>query len=98
MPVKSLIKPIGDRILVETITESAIQGGIYIPEAAKDKPTKGTVIAVGAGRRDERGQLHPVEVAVGDKVLTTPYAGNEIKLDGKTYRLLEMGEVLAMFN
>lgn len=96
MPTKPPIQPIGDRILVETIIEDSMQGGLYIPEAAKDKPTKGIVIATGAGRRDERGVFHPVEVSVGDKILTTPYAGNEIKLGGKTYRLLGSDEVLGV--
>jgi chaperonin GroES len=91
------IKPLGDHVLVEPTQEKDVkQGGIIIPDTAKEKPTEGVVRAVGSGKRDDHGKVTPIEVKEGDRVLTTKYAGTDVKLDGKDYKLLRSYEILAV--
>jgi len=86
------IKPLGDRVLIE-MTEEEIQkqGSLYIPDTAKEKPQKGTVIAVGPGKKDE-----PMTVKVGDNVLYGKYAGTEINIDGGTYMIMRESDIVAV--
>ena len=92
-----MLKPLGDRVLVEPLDpEAKSAGGIYLPEAAQEAPRAGKVIAVGPGRRSDEGTLIPLEVKVGDVVMYTKYGGNEIKLEGKTYLLLDEHSILAI--
>src|SRR5690606_17187881 len=80
------VRPLRDRILVERIEEAEQKvGGLYIPDTAKEKPQQGKVIAVGKGRVNDKGEVFPLDVKVGDTVLFGKYAGTEIKIDGKEY-------------
>jgi chaperonin GroES len=91
------IKPLGDRLVVERIEQDTkTAGGIIIPDSAKEKPKQAIVVAVGAGAKDENGKRIPVDVAVGDIVLFTQWAGSEIKLDGKEYLVLKESDVIGI--
>jgi chaperonin GroES len=92
------VKPLGDRVLVERI-EDGVQksdGGIIIPDTAKEKPIKGKVIAVGPGAIQEDGKRTPMEVKAGDVVLYGKYGGTEIKIDGKEMLIMNERDVLAI--
>ena len=90
------IKPLGDRILVEPVEEKEVKkGGIIIPDIAKEKPQEGNVIAVGAGRYDNKGQRVPMDVKAGDHVLFGKYAGNEISVDDEEFFIIEEKDILA---
>ncbi len=91
------IKPLGDRVLVEAIeAKDVMKGGIYIPDSAKEKPQEAKVVAVGPGKKDDNGKLIPMEVKVGDTVLTSKYGGTEIKIDDKEYKILNSSDILAI--
>jgi len=91
------LRPLYDRILVKRIEEEeTVQGGIIIPDTAKEKPQQGEVVAVGKGKRLEDGKIIPLEVKVGDRVLFGKYAGNEVKIDGQEYLILREDEVLGI--
>ncbi|MBR0459735.1 MAG: co-chaperone GroES [Victivallales bacterium] len=91
------IKPLGDRVLVKAIeAKEEMKGGIYIPDSAKEKPQEAEVVAVGPGKRDDDGKLIPVEVKVGDHVLTSKYGGTEIKIDDEDYKILSSSDILAV--
>ena len=79
------VKPLGDRVLVQPLEE---KGGIIIPDAAKEKPQEGTVVAVGTGKLDDNGKEIEFNVKVGDKVLISKYGGTEIKIDGEKYLIM----------
>jgi len=86
------VKPIADRVLVEPAqVETTTASGIIIPDTAKEKPQRGTVVAVGDGKKDE-----PMTVAVGDSVLYGKYSGTEISLDGKDYLIMRESDILAI--
>ena len=91
------IRPLEDRILVrpEEEEETTISG-IVIPDTAKEKPQEGTVLAVGPGKRSDSGELIPMEVKEGDRVIYSKYGGTEIKLDGEDYLILSARDVLAV--
>ncbi len=90
------IQPLGPRVLVEPIEEKEqIKGGIVIPDAAKEKPTEGKVIAIGK-KRDDDGKEVPFDVKVGDTVLMPKYGGTEVKLDGKTYQIVREEDLLGI--
>lgn len=91
------IKPLQDRILVKRIEEEEkTKGGIIIPDAAKEKPQEGRVIAVGDGKMLENGTKAPLTVKVGDKILFGKYAGTEIKIEGEEHLILREDDVLAI--
>lgn len=86
------VKPLADRVLVEPAqAETKTAGGIIIPDTAKEKPMKGTVIAVGTGKKDE-----PITVKVGDSVLYGKYAGTEIQIDGKELLIMRESDIYAI--
>ncbi|HZJ73646.1 MAG TPA: co-chaperone GroES [Perlabentimonas sp.] len=86
------IKPLADRVLVEPLeAEDKTASGIYIPDTAKEKPQKGTVVALGPGTKDVT-----MEVKKGDKVLYGKYSGTEISLDGKEYLMMKQSDILAV--
>ena len=86
------IKPIADRVVVEAApAEEKTTGGIIIPDTAKEKPQKGKVIAVGAGKKDD-----PITVKVGDNVLYGKYAGTEVSIDGKDYLIMRESDIFAI--
>ncbi len=91
------VKPLGDRILVEPAEEKEVtQGGIIIPDSAKEKPTEGVVVALGTGKTDDSGKKVPFEVKKGDRVLVSKYGGTEIKLDGKEYKIFNADDIIAV--
>ncbi len=91
------LKPLGNRVVVEPIEEEEITtGGIVLPETAKEKPQKGTVLSVGPGERDDDGKRIPLDVAVNDVVLYAKYAGTEIKVEGKKLLILRESDLLAI--
>ena len=93
----SSIRPLHDRIVVKRLEEDQVSpGGIVIPDAAKEKPVKGEVVAIGNGKPLDNGEVRKLEVKVGDKVLFGKYAGNEIKLDGTDYLVLREDDVIAV--
>ena len=86
------IKPLADRVLVEpAAAETKTTSGIIIPDTAKEKPQRGTVVAVGPGTKD-----NPVTLKVGDTVLYGKYAGTELKLEGKDYLMMRESDILAI--
>ena len=90
------IQPLGARVLVEPIEEKEqIKGGIFIPDAAKEKPTEGKVIAIGK-KRDDDGKEVPFDVKVGDTVLMPKYGGTEVKIDDKTYQIVREEDLLGV--
>jgi chaperonin GroES len=90
------IKPLGNRLVVEPIEEQEITaGGIVLPETAKEKPQKGTVLAVGPGERNEKGDYMSLEVKEGDTVLFAKYSGTEVKYDGKKLLIMREADILA---
>jgi len=92
------IKPLGDRVLIETLEENLQkQGSLYIPDTAKEKPQEGKIKAVGKGRYED-GKLIPLDVKVGDKVLYGKYSGTEIKHDGKEYLIVRESDILAIID
>jgi chaperonin GroES len=91
------IRPLYDRIVVKRIEEQeTVQGGIIIPDTAKEKPQEGEVVAVGQGKRLEDGKLVPLDVKVGDRILFGKYSGSDIKLDGEEYLIMREDEVLGV--
>jgi chaperonin GroES len=91
------LKPLGDRVVVEPIEQEEITaGGIVLPETAKEKPQRGTVVAAGPGARDDEGDRIALDVKVGDTVLYAKYAGTEFKVDGKKLLILKESDLLAI--
>ncbi len=89
---KVSVKPIQDRVLIEPApAEEKTAGGIIIPDTAKEKPVRGKVIAVGAGKKDE-----PITVKAGDTVLYGKYAGTEIQIEGKEYLIMRESDIYAI--
>ncbi len=91
------IKPLEDRIVVQALeAETTTASGIVIPDTAKEKPQEGTVLAVGPGRVDDKGNRIPFDVSEGDVVLYSKYGGTEIKYAGQEYLVLSARDVLAV--
>ena len=91
------IKPLGDRVMVEALEEEEqTDGGIIIPDSAKEKPQRAKVIALGTGKTDDDGKKVPFEVKTGDVVLTSKYGGTDIKYEGKEYKILNSSDILAV--
>jgi chaperonin GroES len=91
------IKPLGERVLIEPLTEGEVnKGGIIIPDSAKEKPQEGKVIAVGTGKLDEKGKVIPFNVKKNDIVLLPKYGGTEVKVDGKEYQIVREDDILAV--
>ena len=90
------IRPLGDRVLIETIEEDVQkQGLLYIPDTAKEKPQMAEVVAVGPGGVVE-GKEIKMEVKIGDKVIFSKYSGNEVKIDGQELTILKQDDILAI--
>ena len=90
------VRPLQDRILVRASLKRRRPGGIIIPDAAKEKPAEGEVIAVGSGKFDDKGKVRPVDVKKGDRILFGKYSGNEIKIDGVDHLILREDDVLGV--
>ena len=94
----SKIVPLGDRVVLKReVAESTTAGGIVLPDSAKDKPQKGTVVAVGDGYITRDGKRHPLTLKAGDKVIFSSYAGDEIVVGDDEFLLLRESDVLATF-
>jgi len=93
------LKPLADHVVVKPLEETdKTAGGIILPDTAKEKPTKGQVVAVGSGRVLGNGRVIPLAVKVGDRVIYGKYGGNEVKLGGQEYRIVQESEILAVID
>lgn len=91
-----MLKPLADRVLIKPLTaEEKTKGGIFIPDTAKEAPAQGEVVVLGNGKMKD-GKKHDFSVAKGDKVLYSKYAGDEIKIDGKEYKVMKEEEILGI--
>lgn len=91
------IRPLGDKVLIKRLeAEEKTAGGIVLPDTAKEKPKRGTVLSVGDGKLLETGQRSPLQVKKGDQVLFTSYAGTEIKVEGEEMLIMDENDILAV--
>ena len=92
-----MLKPLGDRVVIELVeSEEKTASGIVLPDSAKEKPQEGKVVAVGNGRVLESGERVALEVAVGDRIIFSKYAGTEVKYEGKELLILRESDILAV--
>jgi chaperonin GroES len=92
-------RPLHDRVVVKRIdAEEKSTGGIIIPDTAKEKPSQGEVIAIGPGGRDESGNLIPLDVKVGDRILFGKWSGTEVKIDGVEYLIMKESDVMGILD
>lgn len=90
-------RPLHDRVLVRRIdAEERTAGGIIIPDTAKEKPQEGEIVAAGPGARNEQGQLIPIDVKPGDRVLFGKWSGTEVKIDGQDYLIMKESDLLGV--
>lgn len=90
-------KPLKDRVLVKySSEEEKTAGGLYIPDAAKEKPQRGTVVAIGAGRVTDDGKRQAMEIKVGDTILFDKYSGSKIKMDNEEYLIIKEEDILGI--
>ena len=95
--MKTKIKPLGGRVLVKRLEETeTTKGGIIIPDSAKEKPKEGKIVALGTGKLDKDGKKVAFNVKVGDRVLFTSYAGNEITVDDEEYLIMSEEDILGV--
>ena len=93
------LRPLYDRVVVKRVEEeSAMQGGLYIPDSAKEKPQQGEVMAVGQGKRLEDGKIAKLDVAVGDRILFGKYSGSEFTLENQEYMIMREDEILGILD
>jgi chaperonin GroES len=92
------IRPLHDRIVVKRIDEEVEKtaGGLFIPDSAKEKPQQGEVVAVGNGKRNDKGERDALDVKAGDRILFGKYSGSDIKIDGVEYLIMREDEVLGV--
>ncbi len=92
-----MIKPLGDRVVIKALEkEEKTVSGIVLPDTAKEKPQKGTIVAVGTGKVLDNGQRMALEVKEGQEVIFSKYAGTEIKIDNQDYLILSERDILAI--
>jgi chaperonin GroES len=92
-------RPLHDRVVVRRLTaEEKTSGGIIIPDTAKEKPMEGEVIAVGPGARNEQGQLVPLDVKAGDRILFGKWSGTEVKLDGEELLIMKESDIMGIID
>ena len=92
-------RPLHDRVVVKRIdAEEKSTGGIIIPDTAKEKPSQGEVIAVGPGGRDDSGNLIPMDVKVGDRILFGKWSGTEVKLDGDELLIMKESDIMGVLS
>ena len=90
-------RPLHDRVVVRRLEEEErTKGGIIIPDTAKEKPQQGEVIAVGPGARDEKGQIQPLDVKAGDRVLFAKWGGTEVKIDGEELLIMKESDIMGV--
>ena len=91
------IRPLQDRVIVERVeAEKKSAGGIIIPDSAKEKPQEGKVIAVGKGKKLDDGNVIPMDVKAGDRILFSKYAGSDVTIDGKEYVIMREEDILGV--
>jgi chaperonin GroES len=92
-----MIKPLGDRVVIKVLEREEItRSGIVLPDTAKEKPSEGKVVAVGAGKVLENGQRVALDVKVGDRIIFSKYGGTEVKFEGEEYLILSERDILAV--
>jgi chaperonin GroES len=92
-------RPLHDRVVVRRLTaEEKTAGGIIIPDTAKEKPMEGEIVAVGPGARNEQGQLVPLDVKAGDKILFGKWSGTEVKLDGEELLIMKESDIMGIID
>ena len=90
-------RPLHDRVVVRRIdADQKTQGGIIIPDTAQEKPQQGEVVSVGSGARNERGELVPMELKAGDRVLFGKWSGTEVKIDGEDFLIMKESDVMGV--
>ena len=90
-------RPLHDRVVVRRLeSEEKTAGGIIIPDTAKEKPQQGEVVSVGSGARNEQGEVQPMEVSAGDKILFGKWSGTEVKLDGEDLLIMKESDILGI--
>jgi len=95
--IATKLRPLGDRVVIKpTPREEMTKSGIVLPDTAKEKPQRVTVLAVGEGRRDEDGDRIPMDVQAGDAVLFAKYAGTEFKIEGEELLIVSQKDILAI--
>lgn len=93
------IRPLGEKVIVKRLeAESKTSGGIVLPDSAKEKPKRGTILAVGDGKLLDTGNRKSLQVKKGDKVLFTSYAGTEVKVDGEEVIIMDESDILAVLD
>ncbi len=93
------IRPLGEKVLIKRLeAEETTKGGIVLPDTAKEKPQKGTVLALGDGKMLKDGKRGQFQVGIGEKVLFASYAGTEIKVNGEEYMLMDESDILAILD
>jgi chaperonin GroES len=98
-PKTPAVRPLGEKVLIKRLeAEEKTKGGIVLPDTAKEKPQKGTVLAIGDGKLLDDGTRAKFQVAKGDKVLFSSYAGTEIKIEGEEYMLMDESDILAILD
>ncbi|MCH9627959.1 MAG: 10 kDa chaperonin [Chlamydiales bacterium] len=95
--VQTKLKPLGNRVLVKRLeAEEKVKGGIILPDSAQKKQETATVVAIGTGKKDKKGDLIPFPVAVGDKILMEKYTGQEVTIDSDEYVILRSDDIIAI--
>ncbi|PKA42802.1 co-chaperone GroES [Rhizobium sullae] len=95
--ISTIFRPLHDRVVVRRIEADAkTKGGIIIPDTAKEKPQEGEVVAVGPGARDDAGQIQPLEVKAGDRILFGKWSGTEIKFNGEDLLIMKEADVMGV--
>ena len=96
---KVSIRPLGEKVLVKRLeAEDRTAGGIVLPDTAKEKPKRGTVLSIGDGKLLDTGKRHPLQVKKGDQVLFSSYAGTEVKVEGEEMIIMDEGDILAVLD
>ena len=92
-------RPLHDRVVVRRVEEDQkTAGGIIIPDTAKEKPMQGEIVAVGPGARNEKGEIVPLDVKVGDRVLFGKWSGTEVKIDGKELLIMKESDIMGVLD
>ncbi|WP_112179747.1 MULTISPECIES: co-chaperone GroES [Paraliobacillus] len=92
-----MLKPLGDRVIIELVEEvQKTASGIVLPDSAQEKPQEGKVVAVGSGRVADNGERFPLEVAEGNTIIFSKFAGTEVKYEGNEYLILRESDILAI--
>ena len=92
-------RPLHDRVVIRRVDEAGTtKGGIIIPDTAKEKPMEGEIVAVGPGKRDDKGALVPLGVKAGDRILFGKWSGTEIKLDGVEYLIMKESDIMGILD